>query len=59
MRSAKSTLILLVFASLLSACGLKGALYLPEDEQTTESAADLTEETKKQREAKEESEGGI
>lgn len=59
MRSAKSTLILLVFASLLSACGLKGALYLPEDEQTTEAAADLTEETKKQREAKEENEGNI
>jgi len=57
MRSAKFTFILLVITSLLTACGLKGALYLPEQEQTTQAAADLTEMTEEQIEKEEETGG--
>lgn len=53
MRSAKTTLILLVLASQLTACGLKGALYLPDDEQTSQAAAELTAENKNQMEHQE------
>jgi predicted small lipoprotein YifL len=54
MRCCKAILILLVSTSLLTACGLKGALYLPEDEETTQAAAELTSESEMQMEEKEE-----
>jgi predicted small lipoprotein YifL len=54
MRCCKTILILLVSISLLTACGLKGALYLPDDEETTQAAAELTSESEMQIEEKEE-----
>lgn len=54
MRCCKTILILLVSISLLTACGLKGPLYLPDDEETTQAAAELTSESEMQIEEKEE-----
>jgi len=51
MQTTKAIFILLICISLLSACGLKGPLYLPQDEATekptTETQADDTEEENK------------
>lgn len=35
MQTVKNTLVLLISATLLGACGLKGPLYLPEDDLAT------------------------
>ena len=38
MSLAKISLLLLFSACMLAACGLRGPLYLPDDEQTTKPA---------------------
>jgi predicted small lipoprotein YifL len=40
MQTAKATLLMLICVGLLGACGLKGPLYLPQDEPATQSATE-------------------
>ena len=55
MKTAQSTLLVLLFGFLLGACGLKGPLYLPEDEKVAKP--DTTQHTataEQEKEVKEE-----
>jgi len=50
MQTVKTTLIFLICAAMLGACGLKGPLYLPEDEPAsgqTKAAQDAGQEKDK------------
>lgn len=40
MSLAKISLLLLVFTCIVAACGLRGPLYLPDEEQTTKPATE-------------------
>jgi len=44
MQTVKTTLIILIFAGLLSACGNKGPLYLPDETPAIEKASDADTE---------------
>ena len=52
MQTVKTTLIILICTALLGACGLKGPLYLPEEDAVSvdvpgpESSADIDSEDK-------------
>jgi len=58
MRTAQSTLLVLLFSFLLGACGLKGPLYLPKEEtvakpdtaQRTEAAEQEKQEEQEEQE---------
>ena len=52
MQTVKATLIILICAALLSACGNKGPLYLPDENPAVEqgSAADTDAEEEKKKE---------
>ena len=52
MQTMKTTLLVLMCLALLGACGLKGPLYLPEDDSTVkqESTPDTDTETEKEKE---------
>ena len=58
MQTVKTTLVILICAVLLGACGLRGPLYLPEEDPATkpaveqDSAADTDEEKNKDAEEK-------
>jgi predicted small lipoprotein YifL len=58
MQSVKTSLVILVYVALISACGLRGPLYLPDENPTTKpdveqgSAADTDEEKNKDDEEK-------
>jgi predicted small lipoprotein YifL len=54
MQTIKAIFIVLICISLLNACGLKGPLYLPEDE-TSEQAATETQSDDKEEERKKDS----
>jgi len=60
MRSAKSTTLLLISAGLLAACGLRGPLYLPEDEESgkaaTQQSTEKVQQTEDQKEKDDDSE---
>ena len=51
MQTVKATLIILICAALLSACGNKGRLYLPDENPAVEqgSSADTDAEEEKQK----------
>ena len=55
MQTAKAIFIVLICISLLTACGLRGPLYLPEDE-TTEQARPETQTDDDEEESKKDSE---
>jgi len=58
MQSVKTSLVILVYVALISACGLRGSLYLPDENPATKpaveqgSAADTDEEKNKDDEEK-------
>ena len=56
MQTVKFTLLALLFSWLLAACGLKGPLYLAEDEPTarTDTTQNAKSEEKEEKEEKEE-----
>ena len=58
MRSAKTTTLLLISAGLLAACGLRGPLYLPEDEESgkpaTQQSTEKDQQTEKDRQTEKE-----
>jgi predicted small lipoprotein YifL len=53
MQTVKTTLLILICAALMGACGLRGPLYLPDEDPATkpaveqDSTADTDEETNK------------
>jgi predicted small lipoprotein YifL len=55
MQTAKTTLLVLICASVLGACGLKGPLYLPEEKPAVEQASAVDSDTEKENEEKENS----
>ena len=55
MQTAKTILLILIFASVLGACGNKGPLYLPDGKQSVEQASAVDNETEKEKEEKEDS----
>lgn len=56
MQTVKFTLLALLFSCLLAACGLRGPLYLPEDEPASkpETAQKAKSEEKEEQKEKEE-----
>ena len=50
MQSMKTTLLVLMCLALLGACGLKGPLYLPEDESTVKQESTPDKDAKKEKE---------
>ena len=57
MSLAKKSLLLLFSTCLVAGCGLRGPLYLPEDEQTTKPATE-EEARKAQKKEQENKDGG-
>ena len=55
MQTAKTILLILICASVLGACGLKGPLYLPEETPAVEQATTVDSDTEKENEEKENS----
>jgi len=55
MQTAKTTLLILICASALGACGLKGPLYLPEEKPAVEQATTVDSDAEKENEEKENS----
>lgn len=54
MKTAQSTLLVLLFGFLLGACGLKGPLYLPTDEKVAKpDTTQRTETAEQEKEVKE------
>lgn len=59
MQTAKFTLLVLFCGCLLAACGLRGPLYLPEDEPVARPDTDQNARTKEEEKEKEaEKDGG-
>ena len=50
MQTMKTTLLVLMCLALLGACGLKGPLYLPEDDSTVEQESTPDKDAKKEKE---------
>ncbi len=57
MKTAQSTLLVLLFGFLVGACGLKGPLYLPTDEKVAKpDTTQRTETAEQEKEVKDEME---
>ncbi len=55
MQTAKAILLILIYTSVLGACGNKGPLYLPEEESAVEQVSTVDSDTEKENEEKEDS----
>ena len=55
MQTAKTILLILIFASVLGACGNKGPLYLPDGKPSVEQASTVDNDSEKENEEKENS----
>ena len=55
MQTTKTILLILIYTSVLGACGNKGPLYLPDGQTAVEQAAGVDNETEKENEEKEDS----
>jgi predicted small lipoprotein YifL len=55
MRTAKTFLLILIYLSVLGACGNKGPLYLPDGKPAIEQASSVDSDTEKENEEKENS----
>ena len=55
MQTAKTILLILIFASVLGACGNKGPLYLPDGKTSVEQASAVDNDSEKENEEKENS----
>lgn len=55
MQTAKTILIILIFACGLGACGNKGPLFLPDGQPVVEQASSVDDDSEKEKEEKENS----
>jgi predicted small lipoprotein YifL len=59
MQTIKAIFIVLTCISLLSACGLRGPLYLPEDETSEQATAETQSDDKQEERKKDSNQGSI